>query len=278
MNQLAIVIPAYKSQYFEETLESIAKQTDKRFTLYIGDDSSPYDLKGIVDKFTDKIDIRYHRFPNNMGGKNLVGQWERCIDLTEGEPWIWLFSDDDRMSDNAVESVLKTIMVVSENDLLHLNLNVTDQDGKILRKIVYPPHVTNDEFYKGSLTGKLKSFVVEFIFSRKNFNQNGRFQKFDLAWGSDGITWLKLSKMNGITTVPEARIYWRYSGENITSKQDREILWRKYKASVNNYIFYLRFSKGRNLPLLLRSFLGMTYGDIRAVIRSKSYKLTQNTR
>lgn len=269
MNQLAIVIPAYKSQYFEETLESIAKQTDKRFTLYIGDDSSPYDLKSIVDKFTDKIDIRYHRFPNNMGGKNLVGQWERCIDLTEGEPWIWLFSDDDRMSCDAVESVLEGIKNSSDHDLLHLNIEVIDKTGKPIREITYPAHISNEEFLIGSLTGELKSFVVEFIFSRKNFYQNGRFQKFDLAWGSDGITWLKLSKSNGITTVDKAKILWRFSGDNITSQQNRKILWRKYKASVNNYIFYLRYSKGRNLPLLLRSFLGMTYGDIRAVIRSK---------
>ena len=38
---LAIVIPYYKIIFFEKTLESLAKQTDKRFHVYIGDDGSP---------------------------------------------------------------------------------------------------------------------------------------------------------------------------------------------------------------------------------------------
>lgn len=41
---LAIVIPYYKITFFEDTLESLAHQTDKRFKVYIGDDASPKNL------------------------------------------------------------------------------------------------------------------------------------------------------------------------------------------------------------------------------------------
>jgi hypothetical protein len=34
---LAIVIPYYKRTFFEETLQSLANQTDKRFQVFIGD-------------------------------------------------------------------------------------------------------------------------------------------------------------------------------------------------------------------------------------------------
>jgi len=37
---LAIVIPYYKRTFFEETLQSLAKQTDKRFVVYVGDDTN----------------------------------------------------------------------------------------------------------------------------------------------------------------------------------------------------------------------------------------------
>lgn len=40
---LAIVIPYYKLTFFEETLQSLANQSDKRFKVYIGDDASPED-------------------------------------------------------------------------------------------------------------------------------------------------------------------------------------------------------------------------------------------
>ena len=40
---LAIIIPYFKLLFFEETLQSLAIQTDKRFKVYIGDDASPED-------------------------------------------------------------------------------------------------------------------------------------------------------------------------------------------------------------------------------------------
>ena len=91
---LAIIIPAYKPDYLAETLESLTKQTNKDFIVYIGDDASPYDLKSIVDEFSSKLNIVYKRFEDNLGSKSLTKQWERCIELSN-EDWVWLFSDED---------------------------------------------------------------------------------------------------------------------------------------------------------------------------------------
>lgn len=107
--RLAIVIPAYKSEFFYVALESIAKQSCKDFTLYIGDDASPDDLKTIADKFTGKINIVYHRFHENTGLKDLAKQWEQCVGLSEDEDFIWLFSDDDLMPADGVELFYRAI-------------------------------------------------------------------------------------------------------------------------------------------------------------------------
>ena len=55
MNKLAIIIPAYKPDYLEETLESLTKQTNKDFKIYIGDDASPFYLENIVELFIDTL-------------------------------------------------------------------------------------------------------------------------------------------------------------------------------------------------------------------------------
>ena len=52
---LAIIIPAYKPDYLEETLESLTKQTNKDFKIYIGDDASPFYLENIVELFIDTL-------------------------------------------------------------------------------------------------------------------------------------------------------------------------------------------------------------------------------
>lgn len=102
---MAIVIPAYKGRFLKETLDSIAVQAHKdEFVLYIGDDASPERLDKIVESYQNKVNLVYHRFSENMGGKDLVAHWERCIQLS-AEPFIWLFSDDDLMPADGVWNV-----------------------------------------------------------------------------------------------------------------------------------------------------------------------------
>lgn len=73
---MAIVIPAYKGRFLKETLDSIAVQAHKdEFVLYIGDDASPERLDKIVESYQNKVNLVYHRFSENMGGKDLVAHW-----------------------------------------------------------------------------------------------------------------------------------------------------------------------------------------------------------
>lgn len=260
MKKLAIVIPVYKSTYLEQTIESISAQTSKEFTLYIGDDCSPYDIKSIVNKYVGRIDLHYTCFDTNLGGKDLVAQWERCIDLTQGEPWIWLFGDDDLMLPNCVETVLKAIDSNTDENLYRFDVNVIDSNNNILRKVNFSSKLSCEDFYKNHINGKICSFVVEFIFNRKHFLAKGRFQNFDLAWGTDVATWLKLSREKGILTLPEGNVLWRASGENITTIENKYIIERKLKSSISVYSYYSKFWGGkyhyRNLFALIRVLWG----------------------
>lgn len=243
---LAIVIPAYKSTFLRETLESIANQTDNRFTLYIGDDCSPHDLKSIVDEFKNRINIIYHRFEENLGGKDLVAHWERCIALTDGEPYIWLFSDDDTMDSHCVESFNSLPDQIKDNSLVHFNIKMIDvlDGGNVKDLPAFPPKLSAGDYLEAKLRGKVVSYVIEFVFSRKLYDKVGGFQNFDLAWGSDFMTWLKMSaeSPNGIVTIEESDSYvnWRKSGENISPNKTRPILLRKLKSYIENAVFVKR--------------------------------------
>jgi len=246
MNQLAIIIPAYKASFLAASLESITSQTCKDFTLYIGDDCSPYDLESIVKKHQDKINIVYKRFEANLGAKDLVAQWERCIDLNQGEEWLWLFSDDDIMAPNCVEDFYKTQKKHPEDKLFHFNINVINADGKLLHSSEqWPEHCTTKRYLDGKLSAKgFITYVVEFIIHRDIFFGAGRFQNYDLAWGSDFVSWVKFSNLNnGICTISDARISWRDSGENISPNHNSNIIYRKMKSVIRSVKFITDFAK-----------------------------------
>lgn len=243
-NNLAIVIPAYKSTFLVAALDSIAAQTCQDFTLYIGDDCSPHNLVEIVDRYRDKINLVYKRFDTNLGGKDLVAQWERCIDMTQGEDWLWLFSDDDVMEKNCVEEFYKTIKEKPKAGLIHFNVNRLDNaTGKISPLPKFPDFCSSKFYLDEKLKGHLISFVVEFVVRRDVFFDNGRFQNFDMAWGSDFISWVKFSDAaGGIVTSDHAKVLWRKSNENISPDKSNPVLVRKIHSLISNAKWILDFT------------------------------------
>jgi glycosyltransferase involved in cell wall biosynthesis len=245
MYRLAIVIPAYKSMYFSQALLSIANQTNKEFTLYIGDDCSPDNLYSIVEKYENRIQIVYKHFDENLGGKDLVAQWERCIDLIGDEEWIWLFSDDDMMDPTCVQNFYHTLYQNPDFDLFHFNVLKIDEHEIIIGNF-YSFHeiLTTEEFLLRKLHVGYFSTVVEYIFRKAHFDEKGRFQNFDLAWGSDDAIWIKLSKNKGIRNIENSKVYWRKSLLNISSiVKDKEIVIRKMNAQIEFACWIYKKSK-----------------------------------
>ena len=94
------------------------------FVLYIGDDASPERLDKIVESYQNKVNLVYHRFSENMGGKDLVAHWERCIQLS-AEPFIWLFSDDDLMPADGVERVMEAFVAPTPSARIFLSFSIS---------------------------------------------------------------------------------------------------------------------------------------------------------
>ena len=236
IKNLAIVIPAYKSTFLAAALDSIAAQTCQDFTLYIGDDCSPHNLEEIVTQYRDKVHLVYKRFDTNLGGKDLVAQWERCIDMTQDEEWIWLFSDDDVMEPRCVEEFYKAKMTHPEAGLFHFNIKrLYDATGVVEDLPVFPKHCSAKCYLDEKLKGNIKSFVVEFIVRRDVFFKCGRFQNYDLAWGSDFISWVKFADAaGGIHTCENANVIWRYSNENISPDKSLPVTIRKIRSLTDN--------------------------------------------
>jgi len=262
---LAIVIPAYKKEYFFETLCSISNQTCKNFTLYIGDDASPDNLYDIVRQFESKITIVFKRFENNLGGKDLVAQWERCIDMVQDEEWLWLFSDDDLMDENCVSSFYQVLEEGIDSDLYHFNVQTIDDKSKVLSDTKkYPTKLDVYSFYKMKMKGTIKSFVTENIFLKNKFLKEGRFQNFDLAWGSDTATWVKIANEKGIYTIENAFVYWRASNLNISPNMSPDLVLRKIDA-LNDFLNWSvsyfkseKFIKIWNLFFFLKRIIGFS--------------------
>ena len=198
-------------------LVSLAEQTDKRFRVYVGDDASPGPIQEICSQFEDKLDLSYHRFPDNLGGSSLIDQWHRCIELSS-EPWIWLFSDDDIVDPGGIEAFYAALeQTKAQFDLYRFNTLNIDEQGQVVQ--ICPPHPLVEsgiEFAYHRLCRNRSSYVSEYIFSREVFNKHGGMVKFPLAWCSDDASWITFAGDQGIFTIDGPKVRWRKSQVNIS--------------------------------------------------------------
>ena len=219
---LAIVIPYYKRTFFEATLRSLDNQTNKRFKVYIGDDASPENPAGLLEKHKDKLDFHYYRFETNLGGTSLVQEWERCLELTNDEEWVMILGDDDKLSNNFVEAFynnLKDIEKFKINVIRYATIKINEYDNAFSKPYINPKIEKSIDFLFRKLSGGTRSSLSEFIFRRKMVHLF-RFKDFPLAWHSDVLAILEFSNFGSIYSINESLVFVRSSGINISSRAD----------------------------------------------------------
>ena len=254
---LAIVIPAFRVRHLGDALRSIAAQTDQRFTVYVGDDGSAEPLRELSESFRFRFDLRYHRFDTNLGGKNLVAHWHRCIALTANEPWLWLFSDDDVMEP---ECVAKFYQAIEQErtvpvDLFRFQLDQTNEHSAgLVRRSDHPAFEKCEDFLRALLSDPERAFKAqEHIFSRRIYEQHGGFIDFPKAIYSDHATWLCFAARHGVCTLAGPRVVWR-SHPLGTSSGMREAHRRQWHEAAQQYVRWLADFSVRQGPEAVRIF------------------------
>lgn len=217
---LDVVVPAWRGAYLRETLESLARQEDRRFRVLVGDDASPDDLASVCGAFADRMEIHHHRFPSNLGGSDLVAQWTRCVELGDS-PWVWLFSDDDVASPGCVGALRRALGAGAP--LARLDLAVVGCSGETLDVPPAPPsRESAGEFLWQRFKRRRESFAVEYGFRRDDWRRTGGFARMPAAWCADDATWWRLARIDGIRHAEGGLVGWRWSGTNISASHRRD--------------------------------------------------------
>jgi glycosyltransferase involved in cell wall biosynthesis len=248
-NKLAIVIPAYKSTYFEKTLQSIASQTNKNFVLYIGNDAGDNYINIIVSKYTNKLKIVYKKFEYNIGRESLIKQWNRCVEMVGDEKYVWFFSDDDIMDINCVQLFYDELSRSKcAFNLYRFNTNIIDEsDNVIVDNVIHPLIENSNEFALMRFKFERISAACEFIFDINEYKKINGFVEFPLGWCSDDATWISIASETGIKTIDGGKVSWRQSKFNISNR----INTQKEKKRALKYFLLWYF----NQPYLIKNNL-----------------------
>lgn len=219
MTKISFIMPAWKARFMHEAIASIIAQTNKDWELVVIDDCSPEPLRKIVEDFGDPR-IRYVRNEQNLGGKNLVRQWNHCITFAKGE-YIVLAADDDLYRPTFCEECIRLANKYPEVDLIHSSVEQIDEEGKHLWDDSILPEFTNKyEYLNWWVTGRSFTCIGNFAFKRTVLQGIGGFIDFPCAFGSDIATPIALSR-NGVANTSEMLFCFRQSTQHLSADSSR---------------------------------------------------------
>ena len=235
----SFVLPAYKAHFLKEAIDSILAQTYTNFELIIVNDASPEDLNSIVSSYDDSR-IRYYVNKDNIGGRDLVAQWNYSISYAKGE-YLILASDDDIYHSTFLAKMDTLIKKYPEVNLFRPRTQRIDALNNTIHVDGIMPELTSpSEFaYCMGIVGKGIPF---YVFKTRKLKESGGFISYPLAWHSDDATLLKMAN-RGCVFLNEILFSFRLSGENISSKKNTAaVLKSKIIATCSFY---------DSLPLIL---------------------------
>jgi glycosyltransferase involved in cell wall biosynthesis len=235
MPKLSIVVPVYNAEkYLNQCIDSILGQSFRDFELIIVNDASPDDLDSIVKSYDDSR-IRYYINEENIGGKDLVAQWNHCLSFAIGD-YIILAADDDVYSPEYLAEMDTLVSKYPHVAIFRPRVQKINDRGDIIA--IECPMKEYSSLYE-FLFAKQRNYnfsgIPYYVVKRESLIGMSGFISYPLAWYSDDATITTLAG-NGVVSSQHILFSFRFSGESISSREnDRFTLQKKIEACTKFY-------------------------------------------
>jgi len=266
---ISICVPTYNgAEYLIECLESIQAQTLNDFEVIIVDDDSTDRSFEIATEFARR-DSRFKAYRNSKR-LGLVGNWNRCLEISGGT-WIKLLFQDDKVEPNCLERLLESCERLKRPfGFCHRHILFDAADDKaaqsyfdeyqrmIERFYGDKEYLDADAFAEICATGSYNPVgePTVTIFHRSIIKQFGLFNP-NLIQICDAEFWMRVGTNVGIVHIPEKLATFRVHGRSTTA---HNLSKRRYRTKmldclVINYLI-LRDPLYRNMRKALYRRLG----------------------
>jgi GT2 family glycosyltransferase len=218
--RLTVAVPVYNgSRFLRQALASVLAQSLADFDLLVVDDASEDDGAAIVAAITDPR-LRFVRNPERLG---LVGNWNRCLELTD-TPLVTVFHQDDLMAaDNLAR---KAALLDAEPGLgmVYSDARQIDEDGEVLCGYwTEPPgggatqRMAGAQFLRQLLSGVNPVCAPTVMLRREIVQAVGGFDP-GLPFTADWEMWLRLASRADVAFIPEPLVDYRRHAAMETSR------------------------------------------------------------
>lgn len=226
---VSIGIPAYKSKFLAEAIQSILSQSYSNIELIVVNDKSPEDIESVVSKFNDKR-IRYYVNEHNLGSANPAYNWNKCLSYATGE-FFALLCDDDFYEQDFIERMMELAEKYPNTNVFRARANFVNADGKEINRYASSPEWESWDDYLWHVCRNYRSQTIsEWFYRKKILDAVGGYALLPLAWYADYLSIFRFSREGGIASTSSILVHFRLSGDNISSQDDKNTI-KKIEAA-----------------------------------------------
>lgn len=214
MDLVTFLLPAYKAKFLKLAIQSILNQTYTNFELIIVDDCSPEGLENIVEQFDDSR-IKYFKNEKNIGGINLVKQWNHCLQFANGD-YLILAADDDLYEPEFLLSAMTILETYSNLDIVHSPVKIINENNEIIGLDGFLPEYSSKiEFVFYWMNATVFTCIGNYLFKSSKL-KDLKFIDFPSAFGSDTASVIQMSD-NGMGSIGSRAFNFRISSIHLSS-------------------------------------------------------------
>lgn len=221
--KVTVAIPAYKSEFLGEAIESVLAQTYSNIELHIVNDCSPQDIDSVVKRYINDERVYYHVNPQNIGEKDPVANWNKCLDYATGE-FFALLCDDDVYAPTFIEEMLKLAERYLYANVFRARVKIVDGKGTLINYYPSAPEWESYTDYMWAIvSGYRRQSIAEFMYRTNHIKKHGGYIPLPKAWCSDHASVIRLAMEGGIATCNDFLVCFRMSGINISTGNSKYV-------------------------------------------------------
>ncbi|MDB4069397.1 glycosyltransferase [Pseudomonadales bacterium] len=228
-----IVISTYnRAGYLGLAINSVLRQNNDNYNLYILDNCSTDNTKEVVESFTDSK-MNYIKNDENLG---MVGNWNKAL-ITGNSQYVHIFHDDDLLEPDFIDNIYSVINENSDCVFIHSAANIIDEKGRLLKTKI-EPYVTltdGDKFFADYLRVGQSIVCPSVVINRSRLPEGISFsEKFPFT--ADINFYVRISKYGNIGYVNSPSLSYRTHQESGTSSIHRNI-----EKKIQDRMYYRDF-------------------------------------
>jgi glycosyltransferase involved in cell wall biosynthesis len=238
MAKYSFLLPAYKTSFLKEAIESILNQSYRDFLLIVSDDCSPEPVYSIVEPFLADNRVHYRRNNQNVGAERLTDHWNLLLSISSSE-YVVFPGDDDVYEAHFLEKIDQLTQQYPEVDCIRCRTQRIDGTGTSFQTDIAFPQIQSQQLFLTSFYQPDSIHCLgNNVFRRSSLIQISGFPLFPFAWFSDDAAIIQLSKKGIATTIG---IHFSFRSTPISISGNGEHICEKIQATrlfyqwVNQY-------------------------------------------